>query len=289
MMGVSSTSSLNGDRSFVWTVGWSEEIEKDTFGRWEEAAREWAPWGWAAGRGELTWTFQNLSVNKKQIEELLDHLCLRGFIVLEAHGSDHINEEIIASLPELGIFCYGFPRGRGKSIRTMLKYRTTYIMDKAEQTGKNHQGEMLFQLSKRLDLCKTSAVLSAKAVFWHSKQNTEQGSLHPFCSCWQLQGSKWEFAHTTSPTAMFPPWRGSTWAPWRRLNRHPPWQLCSMDNASVLVPATSWCTSGRTRGCTAGRRDLSALQCRSGRTSDRNCNPETAMNTMLQWCLSKSL
>lgn len=104
-------------------------------------------------------------MNKKQIEELLDHLCLRGFIVLEAHGSDHINEEIIASLPELGIFCYGFPRGRGKSIRTMLKYRTTYIMDKAEQTGKNHQGEMLFQLSKRLDLCKTSAVLSAKAVF----------------------------------------------------------------------------------------------------------------------------
>lgn len=64
-------------------------------------------------------------MNKQQIKELLDHLCLRGFIVLEAHGSDHIYEEIIASLPEQGISCYGISRGRVKSIRTMFKYRTT--------------------------------------------------------------------------------------------------------------------------------------------------------------------
>jgi len=56
-------------------------------------------------------------VNKQQIKELLDHLCIRGFIVLEAHGSDHIYEEIIASLPEHGISCYGISGGRVKSIR----------------------------------------------------------------------------------------------------------------------------------------------------------------------------
>lgn len=61
-------------------------------------------------------------MNKEQIKELLDHLWLRGFVVLEAHGSDHVYEEIIAPLPEQGISCYGISRGRVKNIRTLFKY-----------------------------------------------------------------------------------------------------------------------------------------------------------------------
>lgn len=46
-------------------------------------------------------------MNKEQVEEALDHRWLRGFVVLEAHGGDCIDEEIIAPLPEQGVLCYG--------------------------------------------------------------------------------------------------------------------------------------------------------------------------------------
>lgn len=44
-------------------------------------------------------------MNKQQVQELLGHLCLGGFVVLEAHGGDHVYEELIASLPEQGVSC----------------------------------------------------------------------------------------------------------------------------------------------------------------------------------------
>lgn len=53
-------------------------------------------------------------MNKEQAQEPLDHLWLRGLVVLEAHGGDHVNEEIVAPLAEQGILGYG-SSGRGKT------------------------------------------------------------------------------------------------------------------------------------------------------------------------------
>lgn len=64
-------------------------------------------------------------MNKEQIQEPLDHLRVRGLVVLEAHGGDHVYEEVIAPLPEQGVLCYG-SSGRGKS-----KHRTTSAMEES--------------------------------------------------------------------------------------------------------------------------------------------------------------